>query len=80
MAKQPEESRDGPPPDGPGLNLSPVGARIVAAIEEAIEAMRAGRPLKTTFHETHRGRGEGEQTITSDPLTPPGAPRSSCRG
>ncbi len=29
--------------------LSPAGARVVAAFEEAIEAMRAGRPLEETF-------------------------------
>jgi putative transcriptional regulator len=36
-------------PAGPAPKLSPAGARVVAAFEEAIEAMRAGKPLEETF-------------------------------
>ena len=59
MAK--DSDKQSPLP-GSAPNLTPAGARIAAAIEEAIEAMRVGRPLKTTFQEARRGRDEGEQT------------------
>jgi hypothetical protein len=48
-------------PNKPVPGLSPVGARIVSAIEEAIEAMRAGKPLKTTIYEVRRGHDEKER-------------------
>ena len=34
---------------GSSPKLSPAGARIVAALEEATEALRAGKPLEETF-------------------------------
>jgi putative transcriptional regulator len=54
-------SRDGSTRDSPG-QLSPAGAKIVAAFEEAVAAMRPGEPLEKrftvrTYHDVRRVRG-----------------------
>jgi putative transcriptional regulator len=47
-ARRQGSSRGRPSPDSPGP-LSPAGAKIVAAFEEAIEAMHSGEPLEGRF-------------------------------
>jgi DNA-binding transcriptional regulator YiaG len=46
--RRPRTSRRGASPPTPG-NLSPAGAKLVAAFEEAIAAMQSGEPLERHF-------------------------------